>query len=40
MASEDIDNITVRYNMLQSLYATDLEDSLAWNIWCTQAMQV
>ena len=28
MASEDIDNITVRYSTLQSLSASDLEDSL------------
>ena len=39
MASEDIDNITVRYSMLHSLSASDLEDSLDQNICCTQAMQ-
>ena len=38
MALEGIDNITARYNMLHSLSASDLEDSLAWNIHCTQAM--
>ena len=39
MAPEDIDNITVRYSMLHSLPASDLEDSLAWNICHTQVMQ-
>ena len=39
MASEEIDNRTGRYSMLQSLSASNLEDSLAWNICHTQAMQ-
>ena len=39
MASEEIDNITARYSMLHSLSASDLEDSFAWNIHHTQAMQ-
>ena len=38
MASEDIDNITARYSMLHSLSISDMEDSLAQNIHCTQAM--
>ena len=39
MASEDIDNITVRYSMLHSLSASNLGDSLDQNICHTQAMQ-
>ena len=38
MALEDIDNIMVRYSMLHSLSASNLEDSLAQNICCTQVM--
>ena len=38
MASEEIDNVTVRYSLLQSISAGDLEDSLDQNIHCTQAM--
>ena len=33
------DEITARYNMLQSLSVSDLEDSLEHNIHCTQEMQ-
>ena len=40
IASENIDDITVRYSVLQSLSTSDLEDSLAWNIHHTQAMWV
>ena len=40
MASEKIDEITARHSMLQSLSASDLEDSLKRNIYCIQAMQV
>ena len=39
MASEEINNITVRYSMLHSLSTSDLEDSLYQNICHTQAMQ-
>ena len=39
MASEEIDNITARYSVLQSLSASDLEDSLDRNICQTQAIQ-
>ena len=39
MATEEIDNITVRYGVLQSLSASNLEDSLDQNIYWTQAMQ-
>ena len=39
MASEEVDNIMVRYSVLQSLSASDLEDSLERNICQTQAMQ-
>ena len=38
MASENTDDISTRYSMLQSLSTSDLEDSLAQNICCTQAM--
>ena len=38
MASEKIGEITARYNVLQSLSVSDLEDSLECNICCTQAM--
>ena len=38
MASEEINNITVRYSLFQSLSVSDLEDSLDRNICCTQAM--
>ena len=38
MAAEEIDNITVRFSVLQSLYMSDLEDSLDRNICRTQAM--
>ena len=38
MASEQIDNITARYSVLQSLSASNLEDSLDRNICQTQAM--
>ena len=33
-----MDEITARYSMLQSLSASDLDDSLEPNIHCTQAM--
>ena len=39
MATEEVDNIMVRYSVLQSLSASNLEDSLDWNIHWTQAMQ-
>ena len=39
MASEKMDEIIARHSMLQSLSMSDLEDSLEWNICCTQAMQ-
>ena len=39
MASEKIDKIIARHSMLQSLSASDLEDSLQRNIYHTQAMQ-
>ena len=39
MASEELDNITARYSMLQSLSVSGLEDSLDQNIHHTQAMQ-
>ena len=38
MASEEIDNITVRYSILHSLSASDLGDSLDRNICHTQTM--
>ena len=38
MAADEIDNITVRFSMLQSLSTSDLEDSLNRNIHQTQAM--
>ena len=38
MASEKIDEITVKYSVFQSLSASDLNDSLEHNICCTQAM--
>ena len=40
MASEEIDNITERYSVLQSISASNLEDSLDQNICQTQAMWV
>ena len=40
MASEEIDNITARYSVLQSLSMSSLEDSLDRNICHTQAMWV
>ena len=39
MASEKIDEITVRYSMLWSLPVSAMEDSLEHNIYHTQAMQ-
>ena len=39
MATEKVDNIMVRFSVLQSLSASDLEDSLDRNICQTQAMQ-
>ena len=39
MASEEIDNIMVRYSVLQSLSGINLEDNLDRNICHTQAMQ-
>ena len=39
MAGDEIDNITVRFSVLQSLSVSDLEDSLDRNIHQTQAMQ-
>ena len=39
MATEEIDNITARYSVFQSLSASDLEDSLDQNICWTQTMQ-
>ena len=39
MAAEEIDNITARFSVLQSLSTCDLEDSLDRNICRTQAMQ-
>ena len=38
MASEEIDNITVRYSILQSLSMSDLEDSHDQNICHTLAV--
>ena len=38
MATEEVDNIMVRFSVLQSLSASDLEDSLDRNIHQTQAM--
>ena len=38
MASKEVDNIMVRYCVLQSLSASHLEDSLERNICQTQAM--
>ena len=38
MATEEVDNITARYSVLQSLSTSDLEDSLDRNIHRTQAM--
>ena len=40
MAADEIDNMTVRFSVLQSLSMSDLEDSLDRNIYQTQAMQV
>ena len=39
MASEKIDGIIARHSVLQSLSASDLEDSLERNIHHTLAMQ-
>ena len=39
MAAKRIADITARYNLLQSLFASHLEDSLECNICHTQAMQ-
>ena len=39
MAAERIDAITARYSVLQSLSASDLEDSLEHIICCTQTTQ-
>ena len=39
MATEEVDNITTRLSVLQSLSISDLEDSLDRNICQTQAMQ-
>ena len=39
MATEEVDNITARFCVLQSLSTSDLEDSLDRNICQTQAMQ-
>ena len=39
MAAEEVDNIRVRFSVLQSLSTSDLEDSLDRNICQTQAMQ-
>ena len=38
MAAKEIDNITARFSVLQSLSASDIEDSLDRNICRTQAM--
>ena len=38
MATDEIDNITVRFSVLHSLSASDLEDSLDRTICRTQAM--
>ena len=38
MAADEIDNITARFSVLQSLSMSDLEDSLGRNICWTQAM--
>ena len=38
MAADEIDNITARFSVLQSLSTSDLEDSLDRNIYRTQAM--
>ena len=38
MAADEIDNITARFSVLQSLSVSDLEDSLDRNICRTQAM--
>ena len=38
MAAEEIDNITTRFSVLQSLSMNSLEDSLDRNIHQTQAM--
>ena len=38
MAAEEVDNIMVRFSVLQSLSASNLEDSLDRNICQTQAM--
>ena len=40
MASECIDEITARYSALQSLYVSNLEDNLEWNICHAQTMWV
>ena len=39
MAAEEVNNITVRFSVLQSLSMSDLEDSLDRNICQTQATQ-
>ena len=39
MATEEVDNIMARFSVLQSLSASNLEDSLDRNICWTQAMQ-
>ena len=39
MATEEVDNITVRFSVLQLLSVSNLEDSLDRNICQTQAMQ-
>ena len=38
MAPEEIDNIRARCNVLHSLSASNLEDSLDQNVCCSQAM--
>ena len=39
MATDENDNITARFSVLQSLSMSDLEDSMDRNICRTQAMQ-
>ena len=39
MAAEEVNNIKVRFSVLQSLSMSNLEDSLDRNIHLTQAMQ-
>ena len=39
MAAEEVNNIIMRFSVLQSLSTSDLEDSLDRNICQTQAMQ-